>query len=222
MSLFKSKVFWLCAVVCIGIAGFFGVNAYKSKFPQEPLKIYKTTQSAPAVKSSEKKQGNPVSVDQADPIVETVDSFEKELPEEVTVEADVPLSTSDDFEEFTDGDSQVVDQNDDMFNDKTDLDFDPSDFSAEVKKQFMSIMDRYPLLSMSEAEIMRLMQTKEGLLEVKRQAEEINIEMLKLGHEYIPQLSDEEKQQAKEETRRMLSEHLSPADIEAYISQFPW
>lgn len=222
MSLFESKFFWFCAVVCIGIAGFLGINAYKSPSSQEPVKIYKTTPLEPVVKSSEKTQADQAFVDQAEPPIETGDSLETELPPVETFEAGDPLSTLDENEELTGGDSQIVDQNDVLLNNETDLDFDPKDFSAELEKRFMSVMSRYPLLSMSESEIFKLMQTREGRLEVLRQAEEIQVEMRRLGHEYIPRLSDEQKQQAKEETRRMLSEHLTPAEIEAYISQFPW
>ena len=222
MSLFQSKVFWVCAAIFIGIAGFLGFNTYKSK-ALPPVIIYKASQPSPIVKSPEKTQEDREAADQAGPPVETIDSFETDPPSVETFEADVPISTPDDsYEDLTVEESQITDKNDETANGEADSDFDAGDFSAELQKQFMSVMSRYPLLSMSESEIFELLQTREGLLEVKRQAEEIQVEMRRLGHEYIPKLSDEQKQQAKEETRRMLSEHLSPAEIESYISQFPW
>ena len=102
MSLFQSKMFWFCTVVFMGIAGVFGINVYKSKSPQEPVIIYKTTHPSAAVKSPEmpaKTQKNPVSVDQAEPIGEPVDSFEPPPLEAEPVEADVPISTPDDSSE---------------------------------------------------------------------------------------------------------------------------
>ncbi len=227
MSLFKSKVFWLCAVVCIGIAGFLGINAYKSQSSKEAVIIYKTTQPPPLVKPLETTPENQGVVEQAAPSVETGDSLETEFSSVETFEADPLMFTPDDSnEELSVEGPQFTNQNDDIINEEIDLEidleFEASDFSAELQKRFMSVMSRYPLLSMSESEIFKLMQTREGRLEVLRQAEEIQVEMRRMGHEYIPRLSDEQKQQAKQETRRMLSEHLTPAEIESYISQFPW
>jgi len=103
MSLFQSKVFWFCAVVCIAIVGFVGVRAYQSKPPLEPVIIYKATKPIPRVKSPEKPQHPPASVEQAEPPVHTVDSFEAEFTESDGSDADTPLSTSDGFEELTGG-----------------------------------------------------------------------------------------------------------------------
>jgi len=94
MSLFQSKVFWFCAVVCIAIVGFVGVRAYQSKPPLEPVIIYKATKPIPRVKSPEKPQHPPASVDRAEPPVHTVDSFETGFTESDGSDADTPLSTS--------------------------------------------------------------------------------------------------------------------------------
>lgn len=54
MSLFKSKRFWVPALLIAAALGFFGVIVYRSRLPQVPIKIYKVAKPAGHAISSEK------------------------------------------------------------------------------------------------------------------------------------------------------------------------
>ena len=47
VMLFKSKVFWICAVLTVCAAIFFGVMVHRANQPQEVIKVYKTVEFTP-------------------------------------------------------------------------------------------------------------------------------------------------------------------------------
>lgn len=222
MSLFKSKVFWFCAVVCIGITGFFGINAYKSQSSKEPVIIYKTTPVDPLVKPIEKPMETTLEdqsfVDQAAPSVETGDSLETDLSSVETFEADVSMFTPDDSnEDLTTDPPETIEPNAPLLDD-----FSAEDFAREMQEEYNRILNKYPLLSLPESEILKLIQTETGARELKRQADGLQADMIQAGNKYIPKLSDEEKQQVLEESRRLLSQYMTPDQIEEHLSKFNW
>lgn len=230
MFLFRSKFVWVCALLCVVAIALFGVVVYQGfRQQQEPIKVYKVTKPRHRTASPEKPLEPPATssstgvttVDELDSAeVDSVDADVEDGRTTVDSLTDSPMPSQDNLNEkpLTVDDSQTTGPNDNI----TNGDFSAEDFAQEIQTRFMSVMSRYPILSMSESEMLDLMQTREGRLTVQRQAEEIRIEMINLGNKYIPLLSDEEKRQAKEESRRILSEYLTPPQIEAYLSQFPW
>ena len=46
--------------------------------------------------------------------------------------------------------------------------------------------------------------------------------MIRAANKYIPKLSDDEKQQVLEESRRMLSEDMTPEQVEEHLSKYNW
>lgn len=103
-----------------------------------------------------------------------------------------------------------------------DVGLSAEEFAQELQRRSMDIISRYPISSMSEAAILKMAQTKEGLQELKQQSEGLQQEMNNFLFEYIPQLSEEAKQQAKAEARQMLSGYMTPDQVEAHLSQYPW
>ncbi|MCY3723611.1 MAG: hypothetical protein OXG97_15420 [Candidatus Poribacteria bacterium] len=228
MSLFESKFFWCCVLVCIGIAGFLGVNTYKSQARRVPVKVYKTTHPPPVVKSSEKTQVHQGGVDQTQPSVETVDSVETQ-PSAETVDsvetqlgsvemfkAEVPTSTP--TEEITTQPPETIEPTEDPYL----ANFSAENFGREMQEAYNMIMNQYPLLSLPESEILKLIETETGARELKRQADGLQADMIRAANKYIPKLSDAEKQQVLEGSRRLLSQYMTHDQIEEHLSQFNW
>ena len=74
--LFKSKIFWICAVFTVCAAIFFSVVLHRTNQPKEPIKVYKYVKPAPH-KTSQSSVDDAVSVQVADETATKVDTTDK-------------------------------------------------------------------------------------------------------------------------------------------------
>lgn len=220
MFLFRSKLFWGCVLFCVVIVGFSGVVSYKSQRSVEPVKIYKVVEPVPRAKSPQRiPQTQTFTEDSGKTTFVSTDSY-TDLPEEESTDIEMPVFDKDDaYEPKTTDDVDLTLESDDT---TTDHGMSAEEFAREMQTRAMSIISGYPIASMSESEMLKMAQTEEGLIELKQQAEGFQQEMNDFLFEYIPKLSEEAKQQAKEEARQVLLGSMTPEQVEAHLAQYPW